>query len=175
MFFCGRQGLGRKKKTDVSVYARRVAGLLAATRDAKRVAAICRDEYGVDGAELERLLDLARSELALAADVDLRFEFGTRRAQLEDVRERAKTCADLRAELDAIKELNKLCGLYDQASRNDDALAAESTALELVREHLEGLELAPRGLPIEELARRVVAYCLKNGLTKDAIDGARRV
>ena len=66
----------------------------------------------------------------------------------------------MRAELDAIKELNKLCDLYKQTSFADVASAAESATLALVREHLEGLDVAPKELPIEELARFVAAAFL---------------
>lgn len=142
-------------------YVRRAAGLLATLRDADAARAVCRREFGVDGTKLDALIADAKAELASAAEIDLRVEIGTAKKRLEDLRDRAKEAGDLRAELDAIKELNKLCDLYKQTSLADVASAAESATLALVREHLEGLDVAPKDLPIEELARFVAAAFLE--------------
>ena len=55
---------------------------------------------------------------------------------------------DLRAELAAIQELNKLSGLYSEPVEN-----GESAAVEIARIHLEGTGVVEKGLPLEELAR----------------------
>lgn len=83
-------------------------------------------------------------------------EFQLRKEQLEDLQQRANEAGDLRAELDAIKEINKLCGLYQEPVDN-----GESTEGALARAHLEGTGLVEKGLPLEELARRI-AYILSN-------------
>lgn len=77
-------------------------------------------------------------------------EFQLRKEQLEDLQQRANDAGDLRAELDAIKEINKLCGLYAEPVDN-----GESAEAAIARRHLESLGLVEKGLPIEELARRV--------------------
>ncbi len=143
------------EKKSAAQYVRRVGALLATVRDEARVRAECRREFGVDGDALDRLIADAKADLATAADVDLRAEFATRRAQLEDVRERAKTSGDLQTELKAIQELAKICGLYKQATSSDAAAVAESASIAVVREHLEGIGATERDLPIEELARLV--------------------
>ena len=83
-------------------------------------------------------------------------EFQLRKDQLEDLQQRANETGDLRAELDAIKEINKLCGLYQEPVDN-----GESTEGALARAHLEGTGLVEKGLPLEELARRI-AFILSN-------------
>lgn len=82
-------------------------------------------------------------------------EFQLRKQQLEDIQARALEVGDLRAELDAVKELNKLCGLYSEPVEN-----GESAAVEIARLHLEGTGVVPKGLPIEELARRVASVLM---------------
>lgn len=77
-------------------------------------------------------------------------EFQLRKEQLEDLQQRANESGDLRAELDAIKEINKLCGLYAEPVDN-----GESAEAAIARRHLESLGIVEKGLPIEELARRV--------------------
>ena len=77
-------------------------------------------------------------------------EFQLRKEQLEDLQQRANEAGDLRAELDAIKEINKLCGLYQEPVDN-----GESAEAAIARRHLESLGLVEKGLPIEELARRL--------------------
>lgn len=148
-----RKGL----KKDGGDLVRRTAGLLATLRDVDAARAVCRRDFGVDGAELDALIADAKNELALAAEIDLRVEIGTAKKRLEDLRDRAKEVGDLRVELDAIKETNKLCDLYKQTSLADATSAAESATLALVRERLEGIVDAPEGLPVEELARLVEA------------------
>ena len=60
-------------------------------------------------------------------------EFQIRKNQLEDIQARAHDDGDLRAELAAIQELDKLCGLYSKPVEN-----GESAAVEIVRLYLEG-------------------------------------
>ncbi len=79
-------------------------------------------------------------------------EFLLRKQQLEDIQARANMEGDLRSELAAIQEINKLCGLYNTAAEVDTDENAGCA-----RQHLEGLNIAPRGLALEELARRVAA------------------
>ena len=86
----------------------------------------------------------------MAREKKTKTEFQIRKEQLEDLQQRANESGDLRAELDAIKEINKLCGLYQEPVDN-----GESAAAALAREHLEGTGVVDKGLPLEELARRV--------------------
>ena len=84
-------------------------------------------------------------------------EFQIRKNQLEDIQARAHDDGDLRAELAAIQELNKLCGLYSEPVES-----GESAAVEIARLHLEGTGVVEKGLPIEELARRIAAVVASN-------------
>lgn len=84
-------------------------------------------------------------------------EFQIRKNQLEDIQARAHDDGDLRAELAAIQELNKLCGLYSEPVEN-----GESASAEIARLHLEGTGVVEKGLPLEELARRVAAILASN-------------
>ena len=88
-------------------------------------------------------------------------EFQLRKEQLEDLQQRANEAGDLRAELDAIKEINKLCGLYQEPVDN-----GESTEGALARAHLEGTGLVEKGLPLEELARRIAHIVATSSTTK---------
>ena len=88
-------------------------------------------------------------------------EFQIRKEQLEDLQQRANEAGDLRAELDAIKEINKLCGLYQEPVDN-----GESTEGALARAHLEGTGLVEKGLPLEELARRIAHLVATSSTTK---------
>lgn len=140
---------------------RRVAAYLALERDADRVESYCAASFGSSPPEARRLIKEARALLALAADVDVREEIGAKKKQLEDLQQRAKEAGDLRVELSAIQELAKLLDLYASATPIDPENGSESVETTLARKHLEGLGVAPIGLPIEELARLVVAAYLE--------------
>lgn len=86
-----------------------------------------------------------------------RDEFDVRKAQLEDIQARAYEIGDLRAELAAIQEINKLCGLYAESFN-----AEKSNVDEIVRTHLEGTGVVEKGLPLEELARRIAIVVATN-------------
>lgn len=86
-----------------------------------------------------------------------RDEFDVRKAQLEDIQTRAYEIGDLRAELAAIQEINKLCGLYAESFN-----AEKSHVDEIVRAHLEGTGVVEKGLPLEELARRIAIVVATN-------------
>lgn len=148
------------KKNNREAHVNRVASLLAIERDSERVAQYCKTQLGANDAQAKKLIQEARARLALAADVDVREELGRRKEQLEDVRERAREAGDLRVELAAIQELAKLCDLYKTSNVLDAASEAEGAAVVLARKHLEGIGVAPDGLPIEELARLVAGAFL---------------
>lgn len=166
--------MARRRPTAKQVKARRVASYLALERDVERVAEWCRETFGSSDREARELIRAAREELASAADVDQREELGRRREQLEDLRKRAKEGQDLRVELAAIQELSKLLDLYKTSTMIDASAEVESAAVSLARRHLEGLAVAPTGLPIEELARVVALNFKTDGKTaKTAKDDAR--
>lgn len=149
--------MSRTKKVSQLARVRRVASFIAIERDPEAVVSFCRNTFGVSAQAAEALIRDAKAELALAADVDVREELGRRKEQLEDVRERAREAGDLRVELAAIQELAKLCGVYQSTTVIDTASDAESAVASLARRHLEALGVAPKGLPLEELARLVAA------------------
>ncbi len=143
------------KKQQVRVDPRKTAALLASTRDSEKVKDILLNEYGLNEKDVQTAIQEGRDALAIAADVDARMEFATRREQLEDLRIRAKDAGDLKTELDVMKEQSKLCDLYRASSISDERSAAESSTVALAREHLESLPFVEKGLPFEELARLV--------------------
>ena len=145
----------KTKKQQVRVDPRKTAALLASTRDSEKVKEILLIEYGLKEKDLPAALQEGRDALAIAADVDARMEFATRREQLEDLRVRAKDAGDLKTELDVMKEQSKLCDLYRASTASDEQSAAESSTVALAREHLEALPFVEKGLPFEELARLV--------------------
>ena len=69
---------------------------------------------------------------------------------------------DLKTALATRKELSKILHLYEgsAASALDTDLQTATEAL--VREHLEGLEVTEKGLPLEELARNIALYVIQN-------------
>lgn len=150
------------KKQQVRVDPRKTAALLASTRDSEKVKDILLNEYGLAEKEVSSAIQEGRDALAIAADVDARMEFATRREQLEDLRIRAKEAGDLKTELDVMKEQSKLCDLYRASTISDERSAAESSTVALAREHLESLPFVEKGLPFEELARLVVNRWIKN-------------
>lgn len=150
------------KKQQVRVDPRKTAALLASTRDSEKVKEILLTEYGLKEKDVSSALQEGRDALAIAADVDARMEFATRREQLEDLRIRAKDAGDLKTELDVMKEQSKLCDLYRASSISDERSAAESSTVALAREHLERLPFIEKGLPFEELARLVANRWIKD-------------
>lgn len=134
---------------------RRVASFLALCRDGEEVERLTIEEFNVKKSEARALVKSARAFLALAADVDVRAELGLRKEQLEDLLARTRDAGELKIELDTIRELSKLARVYDAATVVNVAESAEAVNVALARGHLEALEVCPRGLPIEELARLV--------------------
>ena len=150
------------KKQQVRVDPRKTAALLASTRDSEKVKEILLTEYGLTEKDVSSAIQEGRDALAIAADVDARMEFATRREQLEDLRIRAKDAGDLKTELDVMKEQSKLCDLYRASTISDERSAAESSTVALAREHLERLPFVENGLPFEELARLVANRWIKD-------------
>ena len=74
------------KKQQVRVDPRKTAALLASTRDSEKVKEILLNEYGLKEKDVSSAIQEGRDALAIAADVDARMEFATRREQLEDLR-----------------------------------------------------------------------------------------
>lgn len=145
----------KSKGKQVRVDPRKTAALLASTRDSEKVKEILLTEYDLKEKDVPATLQEGRDALAIAADVDARMEFATRREQLEDLRIRAKDAGDLKTELEVMKEQSKLCDLYRASTVSDEKSAAESSTVALAREHLEALPFVEKGLPFEELARLV--------------------
>lgn len=108
------------------------------------------------------LVKEAQKRIALAADHDLKEELGRARIQLDELFDSALCSGDLKTALATRKELSKILHLYEgsAASALDTDLQTATEAL--VREHLEGLEITEKGLPLEELARGVALYFIEN-------------
>ena len=140
------------KKQQIRVDPRKTAALLASTRDSEKVKEILLTEYGLNEKDVPAVIQEGRDALAIAADVDARMEFATRREQLEDLRIRAKDAGDLKTELDVMKEQSKLCDLYRASTVSDERSAAESSTVPFVE----------KGLPFEELARLVANKWIKD-------------
>ena len=108
------------------------------------------------------LVKEAQKRIALAADHDLKEELGRARIQLDELFDSALLNGDLKTALATRKELSKILHLYEgsAASALDTDLQTATEAL--VREHLEGLEVTEKGLPLEELARNIALYVIQN-------------
>ena len=150
------------RKQQVRVDPRKTAALLASTRDSEKVKEILLNEYRLKEKDVSSAIQEGRDALAIAADVDARMEFATRREQLEDLRVRAKDAGDLKTELEVMKEQSKLCDLYRASTISDERSAAESSTVALAREHRERLPFVEKGLPCEELARLVANRWIKD-------------
>ena len=73
---------------------------------------------------------------------------------------RTRKAGDLAVELRTLQEISKLSNVYAAPTLFDADESAESPADALARQHLEGLGITPKNLPIEELARQVAAIWL---------------
>ena len=151
-----------KEKVDLNAFAPRVAAWLAMSRDAEATEKEVERQFGLSRLNAVKVVKLAKEHLALAADVDLRLELGKRREQLDDLLQRARNVGDLAVELRTLQEMSKLSNVYSAPTVFETSDSAESPADALARQHLEGLGLTPKGLPIEELARQVAATWLAN-------------
>lgn len=148
------------EKIDLAAFAPRVAAWLAMTRDAEATEAEVQKQFGLSRVNAAKVVKLAKEHLALAADVDLRLELGKRREQLDDLLRRTRKAGDLAVELRTLQEISKLSNVYAAPTLFDADESAESPADALARQHLEGLGITPKNLPIEELARQVAAIWL---------------
>ena len=144
-----------KKVVELEAFAPRASAWLAMNPDHDAVKSQIASKFKISQSDAETVLKLAKERLALAADVDLRLALGTRREQLNDLLNRARAAGDLRVELAALQELSKLSNVYAAPVVFDSEESVESPVEALARKHLESLDLAPAGLPLEELARRV--------------------
>ena len=117
---------------------------------------------GMTEARATALVKEAQKRIALAADHDLREELGRARIQLEELYTASLAAGDVKTALATRKELSKILHLYEgsAASALDTDLQTATEAL--VREHLEGLAITEKGLPLEELARGVALYFIEN-------------
>lgn len=149
-----------KEKVDLNAFVPRVAAWLAMSRDAEATEKEIERQFGLSKVNAAKVVKLAKEHLALAADVDLRLELGKRREQLDDLLQRARNVGDLAVELRTLQEMSKLSNVYAAPTVFDTDDGAESPADALARRHLEGLGVAAKGLPIEELARQVAATWL---------------
>ena len=152
-----------KKVVELEAFAPRAAAWLAMNPDHDAVKSQIASKFKISQSDAETVLKLAKERLAFAADVDLRLELGTRREQLNDLLNRARDAGDLRVELATLQELSKLSNVYAAPVVFDSEESVESPVEALARKHLESLDLAPAGLPLEELARRVAGSALDKG------------
>ena len=115
------------------------------------------DELEVDRQYAATLVDLAIDKIAVAADYERRTEIGQSYHRLNHLYTVSLRQDDPRAALAAQKELNRLLDLYPNDSEPDSNLASEAVdnakTLDVIREHLLPLNLAPDDYPIEEHAR----------------------
>ena len=128
-----------KKVVELEAFAPRAAAWLAMNPDHDAVKSQIASKFKISQQDAETVLKLAKERLALAADVDLRVELAT------------------------LQELSKLSNVYAAPVVFDSEESVESPVEALARKHLESLDLAPAGLPLEELARRVAGSALAKG------------
>lgn len=158
-----------KEKVDLVAFVPRVAAWLAMSRDAEATEKEIERQFGLSKVNAVKVVKLAKEHLALAADVDLRLELGKRREQLDDLLQRARNVGDLAVELRTLQEMSKLSNVYSAPTVFETSDSAESPADALARQHLEGLGLTSKNLPIEELSRQIAAIVVSK------LDGASKI
>jgi hypothetical protein len=95
----------------------------------------------------------AAKRIALAASVDRMTELGTAYTRLNLLFQSSLNQGENGVALSAQRELNKLLSLYRTPDDGPDPEETHSADLDAVRQHLEPLDLAAAGTPVEELAR----------------------
>ena len=101
-----------------------------------------------------RYITEARRLVTLSAAYDRDEELGRAVRRLNEVYGAAVMAKELKVQLDATKEINRLLGLYH--NEPTAAVDTESAGEQAARAYLEPLELAPPGTPLAELARIAV-------------------
>ncbi|MBR2586307.1 MAG: hypothetical protein IKE64_12850 [Thermoguttaceae bacterium] len=110
---------------------------------------------GLTAAKAKAALREVRGYIAAAATIDAREELGRARLQLEALYEVCLQTGDTKTALATRKEMSKVMRLYDVENTEVIDDSVQTRRDNLIREHLEGLGIAPPGLPLEELARAV--------------------
>lgn len=114
------------------------------------------EKMGIAIRTAKRLIRKARQSITLAAGFNRDDEIGTAYLRLNDLFSRALKTQDTKTALAAQRELNRLMALYEQPPAEADdggADAHETQELDLIRQHLLPLQLAPDTYPLHEHAR----------------------
>jgi hypothetical protein len=112
-------------------------------------------KLNVDAAKAKRLVKRAQTAITRAAEYAHDEELGTSYLRLNDLYTRAIKASDVKTALAAQRELNRLLDLYEGSAADvpEAADADTSAELELIRQHLLPLALAPESYPLHEHAR----------------------
>jgi hypothetical protein len=112
-------------------------------------------KLGLPAAKAKRLLKRAQAAITRAAEYNRDDEVGTAYLRLNDLYSRSIKASDTKTALTAQRELNRLLALYEAPAEDPSpgADADTSEELELIRQHLIPLALAPDTYPLHEHAR----------------------
>ena len=129
----------------------------------------CREKVELTAKETEEAIEEARRRIRDAADFDLTYEIGRELTKNDYLYKQAVKMQDLKTAAKTQRDRWILLGLEKAAKGaaggeviEYDADAAElEIKLDNIRAQLEALEIAPAGLAIEDLTRRVVVAYLE--------------
>lgn len=129
--------------------------LLIKVPNLSTVRAACLDNLKIPAERVDAAIAEARLEITRAADVHRDEEFGKAVKRLENLFSDSNKIKDYKTALAVQKDLSRLIGLYPTGTQQaaETGESEESAALARIREHLEPLDLAPPGTPVEELVR----------------------
>lgn len=120
-------------------------------------------KLGQNPEDAEKAVTSAQEQITLAASVDRVKEVGIAYHRLNNLYAQANARHDHSTALSAQRELNKLLDLYRQLGFNPSGLDddADRAELDLIREHLSRLGLAPPDTSTPELARLAAARIIE--------------
>lgn len=136
--------------------------LLVLTGDDAQAAEILQSSHHLSQSELSRVIKLAKRKINLASEINKKEEIGKRIIQLDELYKKSLESEDAKTALLTIKEKSKLLDLYSIFSQESFTEASENIELGLTRNHLEGIGITDKGLPIEELARQIALYVIND-------------
>mgnify|MGYP000151929405 CR=1 FL=1 len=145
--------------------------LMVSGLSAGELASACTSKLGVQAADVDALIASARRKLTVAAEFNRDEKIGEAVTRLNDLYARAIRATDLKTSAMVQRELNKLLGLYWRPREDTPKPGAEpgespeAKELAVIREHLEPLNLAPKGHPIREIAR-IAAEAIRGSARK---------
>lgn len=134
-------------------------------KDAAYVTGYCKEQLKIPAKDIPGVIDEAKARIVAAADYDLTDELAQTLIRLDELYERAVKMQDIKTANAVLAGRVKLLGLGGKSSGPvltvDYHDAENDMILDAVRSNLEALNIAPAGLPLEDLTRKVVLEFMK--------------